>query len=255
VIPSLFVSHGAPSLVLEDHSYSRFLKALALEFPTPKAIVLFSAHWESTVQSISGSKIYDTIYDFSGFPDQLYQMKYPAPGHVQFAERILSKFEEHGITSRIDTSRGLDHGAWVILKLLYPKADIPVIELSVNPKLSNAQQYKIGRILSPLRQEDILIIGSGVTVHNLRTLKFDSSKAFGWAVAFDDWLKDQIEAWNLDALFQYETLAPNAKQAVPTQEHFAPLLIAMGAGDKTKSAKCLHQSYQFGSISLSCWTF
>ncbi|WP_435167713.1 DODA-type extradiol aromatic ring-opening family dioxygenase [Paenibacillus glycanilyticus] len=255
MLPSYFFAHGAPSIVLEDNSYTDLLKTFAANHPKPKAIVLFSAHWEENVQAVSASKTYSTIYDFGGFQDELYRMTYPAKGDRSLADRIVSLFESQGIQAVTDDERGLDHGAWAVLKLLYPNADIPVIALSVNRYLTNEQQYRIGKSLAQLREQDVLIIGSGGTVHNLRALNWRSDGVDDWAAGFDQWLQEHVESWDLDALFQYRTLAPYAAQAVPTSEHFIPLLLAMGAGDGTRQAKLLHRSYQYGNLSLSCWEF
>lgn len=252
---SLFLAHGSPMLVIEEHAYTRYLKKLADSMPRPKAIVIFTAHWESPVQLISGAPVYETIYDFYGFPDELYQMTYPAKGDLALAKKIAGLFADAGIPSEIDHQRGLDHGAWSVLKLLYPEADIPVIALSVNPSLSNEKQYEIGKALASLRKEEVLIIGSGGTVHNLRRIAWDSTEAEDWAVQFDDWFREQLSTWNLEQVFQYESLAPHAQLAVPRNEHFVPLLLAMGTADETRQANLLHRSYQLGTLSLSAWQF
>ena len=255
MIPSYFFAHGAPSIVLEHNEYTAFIKNFAASIPTPKAIVLFSAHWEQSMQAISAVDTYSTIYDFSGFQDELYQMTYPAKGERSLSEQIHSLFAEHGIQSVLDEDRGLDHGAWAVLKLIYPEIDIPVIALSVNRYLTNEHQYQIGKALSELRKQNVLIIGSGGSVHNLQRLKWQNEGIDTWAVSFDSWLQNKLETWDLNALFNYRKLAPYAQEAVPTNEHFIPLLLAMGAGDKNRQAKLLHQSYQYGNLSLSCWQF
>lgn len=255
MMPSFFFAHGAPSLVLEEHAYTDLLKQFAAKLPQPKAIVIFSAHWEEQVQTVSSVDRYSTIYDFGGFQDELYRMTYPAPGDRPLSEQIQSLFANHGITSRLDEERGLDHGAWAVLKLIYPDADIPVVALSVNRDLTNAQQYEIGKALSELREQDVLIIGSGGTVHNLRSVNWRAQGVDEWAGAFDQWLQSKLAAWDTEALFQYEELAPYARMAVPTSEHFVPLLIAMGSGDANRQAQLLHRSYQYGNLSLSCWQF
>lgn len=255
MMPSFFIAHGAPSLAIENHAYTEFLKGLAAELPRPKAIVLFSAHWESREQQVSGSESYETIYDFSGFQPELYQVEYPASGAPGLAKEIQALFGEQSIPAAIDTERGLDHGAWVVLHLMYPAADIPVIALSVNRYLSNEEQYRIGQAINSLREHNILIIGSGGTVHNLRRLDWGASDVNEWAAEFDGWLQEKLEAWDTESLFKYEQLAPHAREAVPTPEHFIPLLLAMGAGDTGRKASLLHRSYQFGSLSLSCWRF
>lgn len=207
------------------------------------------------MQTVSAAGRYSTIYDFGGFQDELYRMTYPAEGDRALSDQIQSLFSKHGIQSVLDEERGLDHGAWAVLKLLYPDADIPVVALSVNRYLTNEQQYRVGKALSELRKQDILIIGSGGTVHNLRKLNWKSEGIDGWAEAFDNWIQAKLEAWDVDSLFNYRELAPYAQEAVPTNEHFIPLLLAMGTGDANRQAKLLHRSYQYGNLSLSCWQF
>ncbi|MNI11069.1 LigB family dioxygenase [compost metagenome] len=255
MMPSYFFAHGAPSIVLEQNSYTAFLKEFAANMPKPKAIVLLSAHWENQLQTISSVDTYSTIYDFSGFQDELYEMTYPAKGERSLSDEIQSLFTAHGIPSGLDETRGLDHGAWAVLKLIYPAADIPVVALSVNRHLSNEQQYLIGKALSALREQDVLIIGSGGTVHNLRRLNWQAEGNDDWAESFDNWLQSKLETWDVNALFDYRELAPYAKESVPTNEHFIPLLLAMGSGDRNREAKLLHRSYQYGNLSLSCWQF
>ncbi|KAI7260669.1 hypothetical protein KC345_g10011 [Hortaea werneckii] len=255
MIPAYFFAHGAPSIVLEDNDYTKLLKEFKDHNPKPKAIVLFSAHWEEAVQTVGAAATYDTIYDFGGFQDELYQMTYPAHSDQGLVEQIQNLFTKQGVKSVRDEQRGLDHGAWAVLKLLYPDADIPVIALSVDRDLPNEQQYEIGKALAELREQDVLIIGSGGTVHNLRKLNWRSGGIDGWAEQFDNWIQSKVEAWDTESLFQYRKLAPHAEEAVPTNEHFIPLLLAMGAGDPGRSAKLLHRSYQYGNLSLSCWQF
>ncbi|MGO4545023.1 dioxygenase [Paenibacillus sp. 2TAB23] len=255
MMPSYFFAHGAPSIVLEDNRYTDLLKTFKNHMPKPKAIVLFSAHWEETVQTVSAAESYETIYDFGGFQDELYKMTYPAKSDRSLAEQIQSLFAKQGVKSVLDEKRGLDHGAWAVLKLLYPDADIPVIALSVNRNLPNEEQYRIGKALAELREQDILIIGSGGTVHNLRKLNWQSEANEDWAEQFDKWLQSKLESWDTQALFQYRERAPFAQEAVPTNEHFIPLLLAMGTGDTNRKATLLHRSYQYGNLSLSCWQF
>lgn len=260
MLPSLFIAHGSPFLALEDTPYTQFLHELGRSLPKPKAIILFSAHWESAVQMVGNVKgEYDTIYDFGGFPKELYQIKYPAKGHEGVAEEVKECFVKNGITFEVDGQRGLDHGAWVILRMLYPNADVPVISMSVNQHLSPRKQYEIGKALSSLREEDVLVIGSGGTVHNLRALGRDRDEEDNdqWAVDFDQWLEDNLNAWDTASLFDYYSLAPNAQLAVPPygKEHFVPLFYAMGAADDQQKASLLHRSYRYGNLSHSVWRF
>lgn len=258
MIPSFFIAHGAPSLAIEENRYTRFLRELGAQLPRPRAVVLFSAHWEAPVQMVSKLDRYGMIYDFGGFSPELYRMVYPAAGDVALAEEIAALFGEKGIPCRLDEMRGLDHGAWVVLHLLYPEADIPVVALSVNPHLAPEEQYRIGKALAPLKEKDVLIIGSGGTVHNLRLLdwehKEEAPQGEEWAWEFSEWLTGRLASWDQE-LFRYEERAPHSRRAVPTTEHFVPLLIAMGAGDENKKAELLYRSFQFGSLCLECWKF
>ena len=207
MLPSFFIAHGAPLLAIENNEYTQFLNQLGQTLPRPKAIILFSAHWESTMQKVSDVDTYDTIYDFGGFDPELYRIKYPAQGDQQISKEIKDLFTENGVTFEVETKRGLDHGAWVVLRLLYPNADIPVISMSVNQNLKPEEQYKIGKSLSALRANDILIIGSGGTVHNLRAVKWADNEVDQWALEFDDWLAHHLKNWDLDSLFKYDSLS------------------------------------------------
>ncbi len=257
MIPSFFIAHGAPLLAIEDNEYTQFLRRLGQTLPQPKAVVLFSAHWESATQKVSEVDEYQTIHDFGGFPDALYQIQYPAKGSQAIAHDIEELFIKCGIPFEVETNRGLDHGAWVVLRLLYPNADIPVVAMSVNPRLQPEDQYNIGKALSALREKDVLIMGSGGTVHNLRALVWQENVIQEWAFGFDEWLERQLKTWDLDVLFKYESQAPNARLAVPPygNEHFIPIFYAMGAADDARKATLLHRSYRYGSLSHSVWQF
>lgn len=251
MIPSLFLCHGSPELAVQQSVYAQFLRELSQQFPQPEAIVVFTAHWESPVTSLTYTdEPYETIYDFAGFSEELYRIVYPAKGSKKIAERIRECLGQSGISVLLDPGRGLDHGVWVLLNLMYPKADIPVIAASVYPFLSPGEQYQIGKALSALREENILVIGSGGTSHNLRLLQWGQTEPADWTLAFDDWLLDVVNRWDLTALFDYENRAPHARLAVPRNEHFVPLFIAMGAADKTRKAALLHRSYDLGTLSL-----
>lgn len=254
MISPIFICHGGPTLIVEKNEYTDFLKDLGKKL-TPKAVVVFTAHWESeitTISSIDGT--YDMIYDFSGFPKELYSVKYPAKGSVEIASKLQSMLRNKEIESNLDENRGLDHGTWDILYLMYPKAHIPVVQVSVNPELSMENQYELGRAIKELGSEDILVIGSGSTVHNLATVDWNSEKPEEWAVEFDNWLIEKVVTNDKEALFNYRQLAPHAKRAVPREEHIVPLFIAMGSSNKHKQ-KLLHQSYAYGTLSYICFEF
>lgn len=258
MLPSFFVAHGSPMLAVEDNAYTQALGQLGAHLQ-PKAIVLFSAHWESETQAVSAVEQYRTIHDFGGFPDLLYQIQYPARGDAAITEKIASRLTQYGVPHRLDGSRGLDHGAWVVLRLLYPNAQVPVVAMSVNPALPPAEQYRLGKALAALRADDVLIIGSGGTVHNFATmrLRHDDGKVDAWAVTFDGWLLEKAANWDLDSLFAYETAAPYAQMAVPPhgKEHFIPLFYAMGAADDQRTVREVHRSYRFGNLSHTIWQF
>ncbi|WP_085505337.1 dioxygenase family protein [Thalassobacillus devorans] len=259
MMPSYFVAHGAPLLALEDNQYTSYLKELGEALPKPKAIVLFSAHWESGVQQVGDVEEYRTIYDFGGFSEALYQIEYPAKGSPDVVKKIKEAFAQQEIPYEVDKTRGLDHGAWVVLRMIYPAADVPVVSMSVNPHLTPQQQYEIGKALAPLRKEDVLIIGSGGTVHNLGVVKLhqDNGQTDAWAVEFDDWLEEQMTKWNIESLYNYKKEAPAVDLAVPPygNEHFIPIFYAMGAADEERSAKLTHRSYRYGNLSHSVWQF
>ncbi|GAA3408473.1 DODA-type extradiol aromatic ring-opening family dioxygenase [Paenibacillus hodogayensis] len=255
MVPSLFLAHGSPMLAIEQTEYTRFLSELAGTIK-PKAIVLFTAHWEQDVTTVSSSDgIYDTIYDFGGFPDELYRVRYPARGSSIVAGLVKERLERSGIQTASDSSRGLDHGAWTLLYRMYPEADIPVVQVSVNPYLPPADQYKIGEALRGFGEDDILVIGSGVTVHNLRVLKWGQKTAEPWAVEFDDWLLERMNEGDTASLFDYAALAPHARQAVPRAEHFVPLFIAMGSGDPGRKPEIAYRGYDMGTLSYLCMRF
>ncbi|WP_309484838.1 DODA-type extradiol aromatic ring-opening family dioxygenase [Bacillus aquiflavi] len=255
-MPALFVSHGAPTLAIENNEYTKCLQELGKSYPKPKAIVVFSAHWESSILSVSVTdEIYETIYDFMGFPAELYQIDYRARGDKQIAEKIIGLFGENGLQVRGNKTRGLDHGVWVILKHMYPEADIPVINISVSPNLQPKEQYLIGHALQQLREDNVLIIGSGGITHNLREIGWGETEPYQWSFEFDSWVIDQVLKWDTKSLFNYEEEAPHAKRAVPRNEHFIPLFMAMGSADNMKKASIIYRGYRYGSLSMIVFKF
>ncbi|NMP21963.1 DODA-type extradiol aromatic ring-opening family dioxygenase [Sulfobacillus harzensis] len=256
--PSLFIAHGSPMIAIEESPYGEFLDQLGRRLEHPRAVVIFSAHWESPVQQVSAVSQYTTIYDFGGFPDELYRVVYPAPGDPALAEEIQNLLAQANIAAERDRSRGLDHGAWTLLKRLFPEASVPVVAMSVNARLSPREQFAIGQALAPLRDHDILIIGSGVTVHNFQILGMGHSRELQAAVkAFQRWLDDKLSQWDLEALFDYEHQAPHARLAVPQngQEHFAPLFYAMGAAGTPDSIEILHESWMWNVMANTVFQF
>lgn len=252
-MPVIFVSHGAPTLPLDDVPARAFLIELSRKLPRPNAIVVASAHWEADRPSITAGEAPETIHDFFGFPKPLYDLLYDAPGSPALAERVAALLRQAGHDPILDQSRGRDHGVWVPLMLTYPLADIPVIQVSILRRQSTHAHVALGEALAPLRGEGVLIVGSGGAVHNLRQLDWSGGPAQRWAKDFQDWLDQQVEGGNIDALVAYRTMIDAATMAHPTEDHFLPLLVALGAGKSDSIAKKLHGSFQFGSLSLAAY--
>lgn len=239
-------------MAVEESPYTAFLRETGRRFK-PRAIVIFSAHWEARTTTISFAEgPLPTIYDFGGFPDELYRMTYPAPGSPAIAAEVEERFRQSGIGTERDVGRGLDHGSWVFLRHMYPNADIPVVTISVHPFLPAAQQIAIGAALRGLGESDILVIGSGTTVHNFGEIKWKQEHAEPWAVEFDAWIVDNVTRRDTDALANYERLAPHARRAVPRAEHFVPLLLAYGSSSGTAVPRVLFEGFQMGTFSLLC---
>ncbi len=258
MLPAWFVAHGSPMVAIEESEYAAFLETLGRSIPRPRAIVVFSAHWESAVQQVSGVVDPTMIYDFGGFPEPLYRVQYKAKGDPALAEEIANRLRARDIPVNVDTARGLDHGVWTILHRIYPQADIPVIAMSVNPNATPESQYAIGQALASLRQEDVLFIGSGVTVHNFQLIPHrNNPEVRAMTAAFEAWVEEKLAAWDVNALFAYEKEAPNAELAVPAngKEHFVPLFYAMGTADDARSVETLHRSWLFGVMTNTVYQF
>ncbi|MDF9844608.1 MULTISPECIES: class III extradiol ring-cleavage dioxygenase [unclassified Paenibacillus] len=253
-LPAFFIAHGSPLLALEDNEYTRFLERLGQDLGKPRGIVVFSAHWDSPEQLITVDAQHEAQHDFYGFPEEMYSLSYPAPGDPALSSRISELFSKGNLPHQPVLGRGLDHGVWVILSKMFPLADIPVVALSVDSLRSPKEQYKIGQMLAPLREEGILLLGSGGLVHNLRMLKEDDQPE-PWALEFDAWLAEGLQNWDLPSLFAYEKKAPHVRAAVPSygKEHFVPLFYIMGTADTGRQAQLMIQAYQYGTLSLNCW--
>ncbi len=256
-LPAIFVSHGSPTLPLDDVPARDFLRGLASSMPAPKAILVASAHWETAAPAVSLAKKPETIHDFYGFPRELYALSYPAPGAPEMAAKAAGLLDAAGIETAGDPGQGLDHGAWVPLLLAWPEAKIPVAQISIQQALGPAHHIAMGRALAPLREEDVLILGSGGAVHNLRALDWqggDGSVA-PWAKEFDTWLHDRLLDGDEAALADYRAQAPHARQAHPRDEHLIPVFLAYGAGGKGAKGKCIHSSYTMGALSMAAYSF
>jgi 4,5-DOPA dioxygenase extradiol len=255
--PALFVSHGSPTLPLERGPAVDFLRQLGGKLERPEAILSVSAHWDTDRPAVSAAKNPETIYDFYGFPPELYRLRYPAPGAPQLAGKVSKLLEGKGMKTDIDPARGLDHGAWTSLYHMYPEADIPVTQLSIQSHLGPAHHVKLGEALRPLRDEGVLIMASGGATHNLRELSVHrgSKVPQPWTVEFNEWLAHALLARRTDDLVSYRTIAPQAVRNHPTDEHLIPVFVALGAGDAGGRTERLHTSISSGVISMDAYRF
>ncbi len=258
-MPSLFVSHGAPDIVVRDMAARAFLGKVAADLPVPKAILVISAHFEHDGVAVVTDPAPLTGYDFGDFDARLKQIKYPAPGAPQVAERAAALIEAAGIPVERMARRDFDHGVWTPLKLLFPDADIPVAQMSVSPQHDSAFHMRLGQALEPLRGEGVLIIGSGALTHNLSAFFKGGfaadAPAPDWVTAFVAWIAERAEAGDSRALLRYRELAPHGVDNHPTPEHILPLFVALGAGGAGARGKRLHHSIDHGVIAMDAYAF
>ncbi|EPS63453.1 hypothetical protein M569_11332 [Genlisea aurea] len=260
---TFYISHGSPTLSIDDslparHFLQSFQRAV---FPQkPKSILVISGHWETdvpTVNAVDGPS--DTIYDFYNFPKRMYELKYPAPGAPDLAYKVKKLLQAGGFNQvHVDKNRGLDHGAWVPLMLMYPEADIPVCQLSIQTNLDATHHYRIGKALASLKEEGVLVMGSGSATHNLRSMHrgdADDGSVASWAAEFDNWLKEALLDGRYEDVNQYESKAPYAKLAHPWPDHFFPLHVAMGASGDDSKSEVIHESWTNGTLSYTSFKF
>lgn len=256
ILPTLFLSHGAPDLPTRTGAATEFLRSLHQHLPTPKAILAISAHWYSDLPTVSAAAQPRTIHDFSGFPQALYDLNYPAPGSPKLAQRVIALLAQSGIACKADPSRGFDHGTWTPLILAYPAATVPVVQLSIQYHRDAVYHRQLGQALTSLRQEGVLIVASGGATHNLDAFGNDyDAPPLPWVKQFDDWLAAAIEQGDWDSLMQYRSRAPYAQQNHPSEEHLLPLFVALGAGGVNAKGKQLHSSYVYGAFSMAAYAF
>ncbi|MGE8188934.1 DODA-type extradiol aromatic ring-opening family dioxygenase [Pseudomonas sp. NPDC086278] len=254
MFPSLYISHGSPMLALEPGASGPALAGLAAELPKPKAIVIVSAHWESDELLVNGNPQPETWHDFGGFPKALFDVQYPAPGHPQLAAEVVQLLKADGLPARIDAERPFDHGVWVPLSLMYPQADIPVVQVSLPTRGGPALQSHVGHALASLREHGVLLIGSGSITHNLRELDWHAGpeSVEPWAKAFRDWMIEKLAANDEAALHDYRQQAPNAVRNHPSDEHLLPLYFARGAGG---AFGIVHQGFTLGALGMDIYRF
>lgn len=256
-IPAIFVSHGSPMLAIEDGPAHRFLTNYAATLDRPKAILVASAHWLTAEPTVSLSKAPRTIHDFGQFADELFALNYCAPGAPEIARTAWHLLEHAGIAATTHADRGLDHGAWVPLRLLYPEADIPVFQLSIQPKGGPAHHLQIGRALRSLRDDGVLIVGSGCLTHNLDAFFAtpDQAKTPTWVEAFATWVSESLANGGKAELLEYRRRAPFSVQNHPTEEHLLPLFVALGAGSDEIVAERLHAGFMSGALAMDAYAF
>ena len=256
-LPTIFVSHGAPTLAIEPGPAQHFLKTAGKDLGQPTSILVLSAHFEAPIATLTASAAPQTIHDFGGFPRSLYDITYPAPGNPSLAHYVSDMLSTAGVPAIVDEERGLDHGAWIPLSLMYPDANVPVVQLSIDSRKGAAHHLRLGELLRPLREEGVLIIGSGGATHNLSSAMRAPRDAplVDWAVTFREWLAEAVESGRRDDLANYRAIAPDARRNHPTEEHFLPLLCAMGATEPDESRRRVHMSDTYGALAMDAYLF
>ncbi|RMQ97313.1 Catalytic LigB subunit of aromatic ring-opening dioxygenase [Pseudomonas savastanoi pv. glycinea] len=254
MFPSLFISHGSPMLALEPGESGPALLRLAVEMPRPKAIVIVSAHWESQELLVNANPQPETWHDFGGFPAALFAVQYPAHGLPTLSAEVLELLQAAGLPARTNSQRPFDHGVWVPLSLMYPDADIPVVQVSLPSREGPALQTRVGRALASLRDQGVLIIGSGSITHNLGELDWHAGpeSVEPWAKAFRDWMIEKLASNDEAALHDYRAQAPNAARNHPSDEHLLPLYFARGAGGEFSVA---HKGFTMGALGMDIYRF
>ena len=251
-MPALFIGHGSPMNAIEHNGYSNRWAALGKELPRPEAILAVSAHWYTRGTRVNTSASPHMVYDMYGFPDELYRVQYPCPGSPKFAR--LAK-ELLGDVARTDNTWGLDHGAWSVLTHLYPEADIPVFQLSVDASAPLEQHFALGKLLKPLREQGVLLLGSGNIVHNLAKVNWNMSGGYAWAEEFDDYIKRCVQERDDEGVIRYDRAGASAYYAFTTPDHYAPLLYVLGARDEQDGVRVFNDDCVLGSLSMTGYLF
>jgi len=249
-MPALFIGHGNPMNAILDTPYSAAWQGMASSIPKPKAILCISAHWETEGSFVTAMEHPKTIHDFYGFPDELYQVQYPVPGSLELTERVRTVVKSTAVRLDDGYSWGLDHGAWSVLRRMYPLADIPVVQLSLDRSQHPRFHYELGRELQPLRGEGVLIVGSGNIVHNLRLLQWNATEPYPWAAEFDRLAAELILAGEHDRLVAYPGLGESARLSIPTNEHYLPLLYILALQQPGEAVSFFAEGLPLGSISM-----
>lgn len=251
-MPVVFISHGSPMVALIQDDYSAAIKKLGEEIPFPKAVVIVSAHWqEGAPIRITGGERPETIHDFGGFPEKLHKMTYPSPGHPELAGEIATILTAGGFPARLE-DRGLDHGAWIPMKLAYPGADVPIIEVTLRDDLKPEDYLRLGGLLAPLREREVLIVGSGGVVHSFPEMRrlAPGEKTDTWAVRFDTWFRECLEKRDFESVANYRTTHPEGARAAPTTEHFDPIFVTLGASRPGDRIVDIYEGFRGANLSM-----
>ncbi|MEY2633459.1 MAG: hypothetical protein RIR00_2113 [Pseudomonadota bacterium] len=257
-LPSLFVPHGAPTFALRPGAAGAALAGAARQLPRPRAILIVSAHWDSAQPLVGAAERPATIHDFWGFPAELYRMHYPATGCREGSEAVAAALVAAGLPAQLDPERGLDHGAWLPLRLMFPEADIPVIPVSIQSHAGPAHHYRLGQALAPLTRQGFLVIASGNLTHNLRDYQMaamQGGQTPAYVGEFADWLAERLAAKDLPALLDYRQQAPGAQRAHPSDEHLLPLYVALGAAGEGAAVERLHAGIADYVIAMDAYRF
>lgn len=247
--PLIFIGHGSPMNAVQDNAFTRSLRELGRKLERPRAAVVISAHWQSKGTQLTAGAHPEQIYDFFGFPDELYSLIYTPPGSPVIADEILSLCSDINISP--NTLRGIDHGAWAVMKHVFPSADIPLLQISLDLQIGEREHYEIGKKLKALRDNNLLVIGSGNIVHNLYEMNYDQyGKAYGYALEFDAEIKDDLLKRDDDAIIDYKKHGDSAVKSVPTNEHYLPLLYVEAMKEDGESIDFFYEGIEHGSISM-----
>jgi len=247
-MPVLFVGHGSPMNAIEDNEFSRAWRELGKELPRPSAVLCISAHWYTNGTMVTAMKAPRTIHDFFGFPKPLFDVQYPAPGSPEIAEQVASMIKEAKVQA--DASWGLDHGTWSVLCRMYPSADVPVLQLSLDGRQPSQFHYELGRELAALRDQGVLILGSGNIVHNLYEIDWGAGPPFTWAESFDESVKSRLTSRDDNALIHYEEMDEAARMSIPTNEHYLPMLYVLGASNGGERLRFFNERVVYGSVGM-----
>jgi 4,5-DOPA dioxygenase extradiol len=253
--PLFFISHGAPTFALEPGQLGPQLQALGAQLDGLRAVLVVSPHWQTRGVAVSSTAAPETIYDFGGFPSALYELQYPAAGAPDIAELAATLLSDAGFATSLDGRRGLDHGAWVPLMHLLPGAPLPVFQVSMPYDLTTEQALQMGRALAPLRAQGVLIVASGSMTHNLREFRQGTSQPAPYLLEFTHWVRTAVQANAVQPLLRYRSEAPHAERAHPTEEHFLPLLVALGAQREGGAPRLLDGGIEYGMLSMDSFVW